>query len=83
MPEVNGQPGKMDWASYKARRKLDVKAWAAAKGFKSYKAMCSWLDAHGVEAPERSSLDGLFNIIKKKKVPLVIFLVLAAYGDHA
>ncbi len=68
MPQVNGQPGKMDWASYAARRRLDVSKWIESKGFKSYSELSKWLDAKGVEAPDRSLVTGAF---KKKKAPAV------------
>lgn len=68
MPQVKGEPSKMDWKSYVARRRLDVSAWITARGFKSYSEIQAWCKAHDLEAPLLREVKAHLPRVMKKKV---------------
>lgn len=43
---------KLDWKTFAGRRRLNVSAWIASKGFKNLDELNQWCVAQGMEPPK-------------------------------
>ena len=72
MPQVKGKSSKMDWKSFAARSRIDVSAWVAAHGFKSYSEVKAWCEGKSIEAPPHAEVRPHLPRAGKKKAPQVL-----------
>ncbi len=66
MPQIEGKLTPMDWSSFAARRKLDIKAWVAHHRFKTYADVKRWCKNNSVQAPTKAVVSSY--LLGKKKV---------------
>ena len=58
----------LSWDFFSRRRKIDLKSFVR-RNFSSYKEVCEWCEAKGVNPPEEAAVDAILNPTKPKPKP--------------
>lgn len=62
------ETAKLDWKTFTARRRLNVKLWIKSKGFKKHSDLVEWCKKEEIIPPSKDEVSDAFKKPPKKKL---------------